>query len=149
VRPCLIHTHTMPCPCRAPTMPLCKWLLKATAQHGRGTVWFVWINIGRLSTACGRPAQVWFFFQLPRGFSRLAFRIFPATRRLSRRTWHCRRTAGAQHGICELTGYGTAGARCGMCKLALRSPWQLFSCSRNLVFEKHENVSFCGYGELQ
>jgi hypothetical protein len=45
-------------PCRAPTMPLCKRLLKATAQHGKGTVWYMWINIGRLSTACVRSAQV-------------------------------------------------------------------------------------------
>jgi hypothetical protein len=38
VRPCLIHTyHAMPMlrPCRAPTMPFWKRLLKATAQHSR------------------------------------------------------------------------------------------------------------------
>ena len=29
--------HTMPCPCRAPSMPVSKLLLKATAQHGRDT----------------------------------------------------------------------------------------------------------------
>ena len=85
----------MPCLCRAPTMPLCKWLLKATARPGRGTAWCVWINIGRLSTAYERSARV-HFFRLPRGVSRLAVRNFPATRELSRRTWHCRRTAGAQ-----------------------------------------------------
>ena len=45
-------------PCRPMTMALWKGLLKATVQHGRGTAWHVWINIGRLSTACGRPAQV-------------------------------------------------------------------------------------------
>jgi hypothetical protein len=45
-------------PCRPPTTPLWKQLLKATAQHGRGTAWQVWINIDRLSLACWRPAQV-------------------------------------------------------------------------------------------
>ena len=37
-------------------MPLCMRLLKATAQHGRGTAWYVRINIGR-ERACGRYAQ--------------------------------------------------------------------------------------------
>jgi hypothetical protein len=49
-------THTMPYPYRAPTMPLCMRLLKATAQHGRGTAWYVRINIGR-ERAYGRYAQ--------------------------------------------------------------------------------------------
>ena len=40
-------THTMSCPCRAPTLPLCKRLLKAMAQHGVGTAWYVCIHIGR------------------------------------------------------------------------------------------------------
>ena len=46
-----------------------------------------------------RPAgdlPVFDFFQLPRGVSRFAVRIFPATRGLSRRTRHCRRKAVAQ-----------------------------------------------------
>ena len=32
------------------------------------------------------------------------------------------RTAGAQHGMCELGRHGTAGARHGMCELALMKP---------------------------
>jgi hypothetical protein len=36
-------------PCRPLIMPLLKRLLKATAQHGRGAAWHVWINIDRLS----------------------------------------------------------------------------------------------------
>jgi hypothetical protein len=53
----------MPCPCRSPAMPLRKRLLKATTQCGMGAAgerpwWHVWINIGRLSTACGWPAEV-------------------------------------------------------------------------------------------
>jgi hypothetical protein len=62
-------THTMPCRCRAPTMPLCKRLPKARAQHGRGTAWYVWINIDRLSTACGRSAQFRFLPTTTRSFT--------------------------------------------------------------------------------
>ena len=52
----LLYTyHTVPLPCSA--MPLCKRLFKATAQHGRSTAWYVWINISRLSTACGRQVE--------------------------------------------------------------------------------------------
>jgi hypothetical protein len=42
------------------------------------------------------------FFRLPRGVSWLVVWIFPATRGHSQRTRHCRRTAGAQRGMCEL-----------------------------------------------
>jgi len=38
------------------------------AQHGRGAAWYVWINIGHLEKACGRPTQV---------------RLLPATTRSS------------------------------------------------------------------
>lgn len=42
---------------RPPTMSLWKRLIKATVQHGMVTAWYMWINIDRLSTACGRLAQ--------------------------------------------------------------------------------------------
>ena len=58
------------------------------------------------------------FFRLPRGVSRLAVRIFPDTRELSRRTRHYRRSVGAQYGMCELARHGTAGERHGTCELA-------------------------------
>jgi len=59
----------MSCPCRAPAvLRPCRsesgfsrpWHSTTGARHGHGmgTAWLVWINIGRLSTACGRPAQV-------------------------------------------------------------------------------------------
>ena len=41
---CVWFTYTMPCHCHAPNMPLWERLLKATAQHGMGTAWHVWIN---------------------------------------------------------------------------------------------------------
>jgi hypothetical protein len=41
-------------------MPLSKRLLKDMTQQGRGTEWYVLINIDRLSMACGRSAQVRF-----------------------------------------------------------------------------------------
>ena len=46
-------------------------------------------------------------FRRPRGVSRLVVRIFPATSGILRRTRHCPRTAGAQHGMCELARHGT------------------------------------------
>ena len=36
----------------------------------QGTAWDMRINIGHLSTACRRPAQVWLFWQLCGGHSR-------------------------------------------------------------------------------
>ena len=107
LRPCLIHIS-----CRAPAVlrPCRLRLRKATAQHGRGTAWYVRIN-----------DLPWFgFFRLPRGVSRLRVWIFPATRGLSRRTRHCWRTVGAQPGMCELARHGTAGAQDSMCELAIR-----------------------------
>ena len=50
-------------------MPLWKRLLKATAQHGMGTAWHVWIGIGPPSTARGRLPRFG-FFRLLRGHSR-------------------------------------------------------------------------------
>lgn len=61
MRQCLIHTCNavpMPCPCRAPTIPLGKRLFGATAQHRSGTEMHVLINICSLSAAFGRPAQI-------------------------------------------------------------------------------------------
>jgi hypothetical protein len=51
-------------------------------------------------------------FRLSRGVLRVAFRIFQATREISRRVRHCRSTEGIQH--------GTAGARLCMCEIALK-----------------------------
>ena len=97
-------THAKPCPCRASTMPLCELLLKATAWARHGMC--------ELTSAVSRrpvgDVTRFGFFRLPRGVSRLAFRIFPATRGHSRRTRHCRWTAGAQHVMCELARHGTA-----------------------------------------
>ena len=86
--------------------------LQTTSQgHGRGTVCYASRRpVGDLSS--------FGFFHLPRGVSRLAFRGFPSTRGLSRRTRHCRRKAGARHGMCELVKHGTAGAQHSMCELA-------------------------------
>ena len=62
-------THPLSCPCRAPAvLRPCRsesgfsrpWHSTTGARHGHGmgTAWHVRINIDRLSTACGRPAQV-------------------------------------------------------------------------------------------
>jgi hypothetical protein len=67
-------------PCRVPAVPLCKQILKATAQHGRDTAWYVWINIGRLSTDCGRSAQVRFLPTTMRSFTIVNSQFYGYTR---------------------------------------------------------------------
>ena len=62
-------THTMPCPCRAPTMPFWKRLLKARAQHGRGAAWYAWINMAIERWPVGHLTRFG-FFRLPRGVPR-------------------------------------------------------------------------------
>jgi len=68
-----LHTFTLQAnnshiPCRAPAvLRPCRsesgfsrpWHSTTGARHGHGmgTAWHVWINFGRLSTACGLPAQ--------------------------------------------------------------------------------------------
>ena len=71
VRPCLYHTYNsvpIPCPCRAPTMPLGKRLFGATAQHSSGTELHV------LTSAVSRrhvgDVHRFGFFRLLRGHSR-------------------------------------------------------------------------------
>jgi hypothetical protein len=118
----------MPRPCHATTIPFWKWLLKAMAQRGMGTAWYMWISIGRPEKACGRPAR---FRLLPVTtristnvvtWIRLAVRIFPSTtRNFTKYTavsehgrgaaWYVWINAtGERHGICELafSGRGTS-----------------------------------------
>jgi hypothetical protein len=61
-------------PCRSPAMPrIClseSDLSRPWQGRGMGTVWYVWISIGRPQTACWRPASV---------------RLIPATTRSSRK----------------------------------------------------------------
>jgi hypothetical protein len=121
---------TLVIPCRAPTMPFWKRLLKATAQHGMGTERRVWINIGRRETACGRPARVRLLPATTRSSTKVVTRSIPISdsggqcvklldyqfgyfrlpRGLSRRTWRCWSRAGARHGMCELTRHGMGTA---------------------------------------
>jgi hypothetical protein len=72
-------------------MPSWKQYLKATAQLGMGTAWYVWISIGHPETACGRPAHVRPLPATTRNSTKvvtrrvaggLAFRIFPCTTRI-------------------------------------------------------------------
>ena len=115
----------MPCPCRAPSMSLCKRLLKDVSRQPVGDL----PSFG--------------FFRLPRGVSRLAVRIFPATSGFSRRTRHYWRTAGARHSMCELERHATAVARHGIGELAFTAyhqpmktslspllcvPWHFMNC---------------------
>ena len=90
----------MPCPCRAPSMSLCKRLLKDVSRQPVGDL----PSFG--------------FFRLPRGVSRLAVRIFPATSGYSPTTRHYWRTAWVRHGMCELQRHATAVARHGIRELA-------------------------------
>ena len=113
------NAHITPCPCRTPTMPLCKQLLTAMVQHSRTTAWCVCINSGRLSTACGRSAQFRFLPTITRSFT-IGSSDFSGYTRTFTMVRYCRRTAAAQHGTCELARHGTTGARYGMCELAFR-----------------------------
>jgi len=99
----LIHTYhvmSMPRPWRAPTMPFWKQLIKATAQHGRGAAWYVWINIRRRETACGRPAQ---------------FRLLPAT------TWSSTKI------VIRISNWNAAGQCASKQRLSWTRSW-LFWC---------------------
>jgi hypothetical protein len=71
------------------TMPWSNHVALQATSLRQDTAWYVWINLPRFG-----------FFRLQSGVSRLADRIFPATRGLSRRTRHCRRRQG--HGMWEL-----------------------------------------------
>jgi hypothetical protein len=97
-RPFLIYTyHAVPLPCSDHAA------LKATSQgHGMGMACCVWTNMAVSRRPVGDPPR---------------FGFFRLWRELSRRTWHCRRTAGARHGMCELVRHGMAGTRHGMCEL--------------------------------
>ena len=56
-------------PCRAVPWPWEVTLKAAWSEHGMGTTWYVWINTSRLSTACGRSAQVRFLPTATRSFT--------------------------------------------------------------------------------
>jgi hypothetical protein len=79
----LCRSHAMPQPCRSESD------LKATAQLGMGTAWYVWISIDRPETAYGRPAGVRLLPTTTRSSAKVirgipisvAVRIFPATTR--------------------------------------------------------------------
>jgi hypothetical protein len=115
VQPCLIHTcHTMhvPRPCHALTMPFLSRPRHITAVE-RGPVGYL-------------PA--FGFFRLPCG--------------LSRRTQHCRRMAGARHGMCELTerhGRGTAWARHAICESTFREKNAFPTCHGKYLVSPHKN----------
>jgi hypothetical protein len=116
---CVWFTHAMPLPCQATTMPFWKQPLKATAQRGMGTAWYVWISIGRPQTACGLtaryrllPVTKWSYTKVVTR-SRVAVWIFPSTTRTFTKdtalsendrvaAWHVWiNTAGERHGMCE------------------------------------------------
>jgi hypothetical protein len=112
VRPSSIHTyHAVPWP----------WFhhaaLQATSQghgttrhrHGMVCVKHYRPFLDRLCAIC----QVRFLSTITRSFT-IGSSDFSGYTKISRRTRHCRRQAGAQHGKCKLARHGTAGARHGM-----------------------------------
>jgi hypothetical protein len=118
-RPCLIHTcHAAPVPFPCPAVSKATCVGHGTAWHGRGraTAWHMWINIGPLSTACGRRAYV---------------RLLPANRRSLTNVvwWWCRQQISSS----DFSGYhtyfhegdGRSGAQHDMCELARPRPaWE-------------------------
>jgi hypothetical protein len=119
-------THAMPRTCHATTMPFWKRLLKATAQRGMG-MGMACVNFHRPSrdgmwATCPRSASSGYHAEFHEGYQKhtnplncrtSSLGYFRLPRWLSRRTRHCRRMAGACHGM--------AGERHGrgMCELAL------------------------------
>jgi hypothetical protein len=112
-------THAMPFPCHTTTMPFWKRPLKATAQCGMGTAWYVWISIGRPETASGRPARVQLLPATKRGSTKVVYQRLTngSDTRISVyhadfHEWHGTVGEGSRHGMCELTrqgnGMGTA-----------------------------------------
>jgi hypothetical protein len=112
-----------------------------TMRHGHGTAC---VNYHRpftdvMSATCQRSASSCYHAEIHEGCyqkhtnplncrTSKQFGYFRLPRGLSRRTRHCRRMAGAWHGMCELTPHGMAGerhghdmgtawARHGMCEL--------------------------------
>jgi hypothetical protein len=55
-KPYRAHDAPKPCSDHTASKPTSQGHGTARHGHGMGTVWHVWINIGRLSTACGRHA---------------------------------------------------------------------------------------------
>ena len=94
-----LQYHAVPLPC---SYHVILQLLKATAGARHG---MCQITLAVSRRPLGDLSRFG-LFRLPRG--------------LSRRTRHCRRTAGAQHVMCELARHGTAGARHGICVIALK-----------------------------
>jgi hypothetical protein len=134
VRPCLIHTcHAipMPRPCHTLTMPFFSRPLHSAAVDRRpvgNLLAFGFFRLPRgvlrrlLSKAYQSSSQRSIPTTVKSGSSTLQerrsvklldyqFGYFRLLRGLSRRTRHCRSTAGARYGMCELTarhGMGTA-----------------------------------------
>jgi hypothetical protein len=136
VRPCLIHTcHAMPMPspCRALTIPFFSrprhstavdrrpvgYLLPATTRSSKRLLLQSYQSSSqrsiRTTVESGTSTR-----QKRRSIKLLEkhFGYFRLPCGLWRRTRHCRRMAGARHGMCELMaryGRGTAWARHVMC----------------------------------
>jgi hypothetical protein len=118
-------------PCRARAMPR---LCRSENDFSRPRHSAAWVRHGHgmceLASAVQRQhvgdLPAFGFFRLPRGVPRRLseayqslklqdkqFGYFRLPRGLSRRTRHCRRMAGAGHGMCELTRHGMVGERHG------------------------------------
>jgi hypothetical protein len=115
----------MPFSYHATTIPFWKRPLKATAQRGTGTAWYVWISNGRPEPACGRPPRVRLLPATTRSSmkvvtrSRLAVRMFPSTTRTFTKD-----TALSENGrvVAWHVWINAACERHGMCELAWRRP---------------------------
>ena len=105
------------------TMP-CFYRFRLCLSHLNNTVGPCLI---RKYHAVLRPCRFASDFSRPRHSTE--FRIFPATRGHSRRTRHCRKTAGTQHGMCELARHGTAGAWKG-------TKWYVWICLKKCLAGK-------------
>jgi hypothetical protein len=109
--PC--RAHTAPMPCHDHAVLKATYQGHGTARHGHGMACVKLASAFQRRHVGDLPA--FGFFRLPRGVPRrlseayqsikvldLQFGYFRLPRGLSRRTRHCRRMAGARHGMFEL-----------------------------------------------
>ena len=120
VRPSLIHTyHAVSWPCFDHVALQATSQGHGTTRHRHGMVCVKHHRpfLDRLCAIC----QVRFLSTITRNFT-IGSSDFSGYTNISRRTRHCRKQAGAQHGKCKLARHGTAGTRQGQGMVCVNQP---------------------------
>jgi hypothetical protein len=109
--------------CHATTMPFLKRLLKATTQRGMGAVWHR-LSIDGMWATSPRSDSSGYHADFHEGHGR-----------------HCRRMAGARHGMCEFTRHGMTGKRHGRGMACVNWPFGFSSFHPNILRFLHMSIS--------